>query len=115
MRPDQIALAAAAAALLIGGAGFLFWLDRYAVPGAHPERARALCRNFIREHLHSPGSVEWIGRRPWPVTAQGWATWRVQATYRAANAFGALCLGITTCLIRDDGHNPPVLLELGDS
>lgn len=64
---------------------------------------RQMCREFIREGLHDPGSVEWLPGADWPVADLGDGLWRVTATFRATNAFGARVLSRQVCDMRDDG------------
>lgn len=74
-----------------------------------PDRfdAIAACKHFVRQALHDPSSVEWVDASSWPSTKdQDYvARWRVTATYRARNGFGALRLSTAKCVLdheRDD-------------
>lgn len=102
-------LAAAAAIVIAGGAGYGYWVstqgDRYGLPlndGEDPARgaARLACRDRIATRLHDPGSVEWGDLADWLATAPQGGVITVYPEYRARNRLGALVLTEQVCEVR---------------
>ena len=60
--------------------------------------ARVVCQMAVRTTLLDPRSAEWGDLRAWPVSMAG-NNATVQATYRAANAFGGTVPGSAECMV----------------
>lgn len=69
-----------------------------------PIGLRHACREFIVRGLHDPKRAEFDGYTEWPAVKLGPDRYRVDATFRAPNAFGGLVLAKVRCDTSFDGR-----------
>ncbi len=96
------------AAACIGAAVFWLWLAGPGTRSPHPadaDDARAHCEAFAKRAAHDSARFEAVDAYRWPAAAVAGeiGRWRVQATYRASNGFGAVRLTQATCLLDVSG------------